>query len=499
MSANRHKMRFDSCAYAVLASVCFASMSLPAVAQQVQDPAVVTVPADQAVDSNALTAQEIADMNGDGFSLHGEGTVTGRFFTEDALYYGQSDQNFVPMLSGKLKFRWLANGGKDIVAVDAFGRWDDETDTTLVDLPEAYYQHVGSTYDFLIGSHTVFWGVAESYNPVNIINQKDNSGDIRGKTSLGQPMANLNLNFGEDGTFSFYALMGFRERPYGDRSSRFRSPWYTDEDQAHFEDDGDKNLDFAARYFNTFNGNYGSLDVGISYFNGVSRDPVTLPACTGFNGASQCSKIIRKLYEANINIGSGSDLDAKEALEWLSDHHLLDDKIAKWASKIPYLAFQPYYQHVDQIGTEFLYSIGNLQAKFEGAWRWAGGESYLSSVSGLEYTISNFAGLGWNVGLIGEYLYDNRSWRQPFTLFDNDVFGGIRASFNDPHNTNLLAGMFYDLDTAATIGVVEFSTRLTDNLSFGVSANIFNTDGWTDPLAAIANDSYVDVKLTAYF
>jgi hypothetical protein len=444
-------------------------------------------------------AVENVSSNNPIWTYGGEISATARYFPDNALYIGQNSDDFVPIFEARLMANGTWNDGMHRIGLEAYGRYDSEAGNSIYDLPEAYYQYVGDAHSFLIGSHTEFWGVAESYNPVNIINQKDDSSDIRSRMALGQPMAKLALSDPEYGTLELFGLFGFREREYGDRSSRFRSPFVVDEDLVTYEDQRD--IDIALRYSNSIAIGQGSMDFAVSYFNGTDRDPTLLPACVRKGGPITkrvCNRIndaIVNIYEARPNVGGGGRL--KRLRRFIRNN--FDDDTARFLSGLESVGLQPYYQHLEQVGLEMVYGIDNVQAKFEGAWKRAGGESYVSMVTGLEYTMNNFAGTEATVSLIGEYLYDNRSFWQPVTPFDNDVFGGVRVGFNDTNNTELKAGVFHDLDTSATIGTLEFSRRLTDSTKLEVSANIFGTDGWNDPLAAISHDSFVDMKVTAFF
>ncbi len=454
------------------------------------------------VESLAQTANESANTEESNiletWKFTGELSAGARLFFEDPLYYGQADHAF-PIVEGRLSASRTWNDGKHRLMIEGYGRWDQDTDTSVVDLPEAYYQYVGENGSILVGSHIEFWGVAESYNPVNVINQKDNAADIRTQQRLGQPMVKVELGNDEVGTLALFGLVGFREREYGDRSSRFRAPWIVDDEFDSYEDKRD--IDFAGRYSHAFDVGEGSLDVAVSYFNGTSREAKLLPACL-FNGLNITKRICKgvnrrivKRYENDANIMPGGGLGVVQ--NFLAAN--FGDDEARRLSKLKRFGFQPYYQHLEQAGLEVAYGKDNLQVKFEGAWKHASDESYVSTVSGLEYTFSSVKDTDYDVTLIGEYLYDDRSMRQPYTNFDNDIFGAIRIAANNTNNTVFTAGMFYDVDTKGTIGVLEFSTRLNDAVKLEAKANIFQADGWDDPLAAIAHDSYVDIKLTTFF
>jgi hypothetical protein len=118
--------------------------------------------------------------------------------------------------------------------------------------------------------------VTESRHLVDIINQTDLVENIDEEDKLGQPMLEVSTlqDFSE---VRFYVLPGFRERTFPGRDGRFRGPFVVDTDNARYDSAAkDHRVDFAARYSNYF----GDWDVGISIFNGTSREPRFLPSAT---------------------------------------------------------------------------------------------------------------------------------------------------------------------------------------------------------------------------
>ena len=85
------------------------------------------------------------------------------------------------------------------------------------DLREAYFLTYGETdsgeWEIRLGIDQIFWGVAESTNIVNIVNQSDIVEDPFDKVRLGQPMAHLTLST-DWGITEFFLL------PYHRKSGR---------------------------------------------------------------------------------------------------------------------------------------------------------------------------------------------------------------------------------------------------------------------------------------
>jgi len=63
----------------------------------------------------------------------------------------------------------------------------------------------------------------------------------------------------------------------------------------------------------------------------------------------------------------------------------------------------------------------------------------------LEYTFSNIDGDGLDIGVLGEYNYDNRDVLALNSL-QNDVFFGSRIAFNDPQDFAILISGLADLE-----------------------------------------------------
>ena len=159
-----------------------------------------------------------------------------------------------------------------------FFRFDGaDSRRTHADLREAYLLLFGELgegeWEARLGVDRVFWGVAELYNPVDIVNQADLVEHPDGKTKLGQPMAHFTFA-GDWGTAELFALPGHRERTFPGRHGRLRSGLVVDPALVEYESGAEeRHLDVAARYSHSF----GLLDIGLSVFDGTSREPSIRP------------------------------------------------------------------------------------------------------------------------------------------------------------------------------------------------------------------------------
>ena len=168
------------------------------------------------------------------------------------------------------------------VTFTPFFRYDaGDPDRTHADLREAYlllYGDVGEDeWELRLGVDQVFWGVVESRSLVDIVNQTDLVEHPNEKTKLGQPMGHLTWS-GDWGALELFGLTWHRPRTFPGRHGRLRPELVVDHKLTSYESAAQEwHLDLAGRY----SGSFGPLDVGLSVFDGTSRDPTLLPTVVG--------------------------------------------------------------------------------------------------------------------------------------------------------------------------------------------------------------------------
>ena len=377
----------------------------------------------------------------DGFDFRPEIGLETRLFPDSP----QFDEQF-ETVQGSLIFsgdgRWTSGDRDTRVLFEPYVRLDSEDDErTYVDLREASLRHeINRDWDILVGVSQVFWGVAESRNVVDIINQFDTVEDVDEGEKLGQPMLRLSRR-GDFGTIEAYYLPYFRERLFPGEDGRLRTEPFVDTDEASFERGGGEWAgDFALRYTKRL----GDFDLGLHAFHGTSRNPRL-----DFNPATgRLDPFYPELTQGGID------------LQWTSDAWLLKGEAV----------------------------LGDML-----------GQTFASTVAGFEYTFFDVADSGWDVGLIGEYLYDDRDQsRLPVTLFENDVFLGTRITLNDIQDSEFLAGAIVDDRTGAVFASAEFQRRIGDTVLLEVEARAFaaSDDPFIAPLDA---DDHLLIRLTRYF
>ena len=86
------------------------------------------------------------------------------------------------------------------------------------------------------------------------------------------------------------------------------------------------------------------------------------------------------------------------------------------------------------------------------------------------------------------------------TPFENDLFAGLRLGVNDSAETELLAGLSYDLDNKGNVLQIEASRRLTENIKIFVEGwAFFDIEPGDYYLYSIRDDDFIRLQLFYYF
>ena len=376
--------------------------------------------------------------------------VESRWYPKSAAYPGQRSHAGGFVAEPELH---LEDAAGRIFTFVPFFRYDaGDSERTHFDVREAYMLLFGdigdNQWELRLGADRVFWGVAESQNLVNIINQIDLIEHPNEKVRLGQPMAHLTWS-GDWGALELFAMTYHRGLTYSGRRGRLRLPVVLDDDYATYESGAGKwHWDAAVRY----SGSFGPLELGLSAFDGTSREPYPRLA-------------------------------------------LSDDGA-------PILA--PHYVQIRQFGLDAQLIAGSWLFKLEsihrrGALNILGrDEDFAAFVFGTEYSFYSVFGTAIDVGLLTEWNYDDRRNRST-NRFQNDLFFGTRVGFNDVQNAELIGGVLTDLDHHSHFVYLEFNRRLLDRWTMHLDAVVLLNVGEEDFLHASRRDSYVELGLSYSF
>lgn len=375
----------------------------------------------------------------------GEATLEGTVFTSPALYDGQEENYASIAVQPEYRLDW--DEDRQSLNVVFFGRLDSEDrKRSHADVRELEWLLAREYWEFSAGISRVFWGVTESRHLVDIINQTDLVESSSGEKKLGQPMAHLAL-IAPVGTLHLYVLPYFRERTFPGVKGRLRSPLPVDRDLVEYESrERMRHIDGAARWEHSL----WLFDYGVSYFAGTARDPLL------FAGVDESGRpFLLPRYEL-IRRGG---LDLQLTLEG-------------WLFKV-----EAIYEEREN----------------------APAENYSATVAGFEYTFGGVFGSRADLGVLAEYLFDDRGEEAP-QPFDDDVFVGMRIALNNEADTNLLAGIIVDRHRGTNLVLVEGGHRLGENWKLSIEANIVDKPPKEDgALYAIRSDNWFSLRLSYFF
>jgi len=325
-----------------------------------------------------------------------------------------------------------------------FARWDqNDEERTHADIRELTWLKAEDTWELRVGIRKLFWGVTESQHLVDIINQTDLVEAPDGEEKLGQPMINLAL-IKDWGTVDLYILPGFRERTFPGVDGRLRSTLPIDTDNAIYESSQeDRHIDYAVRWSHVL----GDWDVGVSYFNGTSRDPRFIP---------------------NAGIPSLST------------------------------ALIPVYDLIEQWGIDLQATLDNWLWKIEAINHSGQGESYYATTGGFEYTFYSIIESQYDLGIISEVLYDDRG-DNATTPFADDVLIGARLTLNDVQSTEFLLGVIFDSDNSSRLLSFESSRRFGNKWKATLEGQAFINIPDNSLLSGLKDDNYLQFEIVRYF
>lgn len=370
--------------------------------------------------------------------LIAELSIESMYFFNDPQLSQQSNSSTSLTFQPKYKQSW--DFSKKVLDVQLFLRENaNDDERSHQDIRELSWSHSIDNFEYKVGISKEFWGVAESYHLVDVINQLDNVEEVDFQSRLGQPMVKTSY-FSDVGSFQAWVLPYFRERNFASNKSRvFSGPVNIDEDAAeYYSSKKEKHVDYALRYSNNFN----EYDVGLSYFQGTSRTPVLN-------------------YDASGN------------------------------------RFVPFYDQLKQLSTDIQWTGDALLLKLEALIRnEANFGSSSALVAGFEYTFFDIYN-EHDIGFISEYLYDERGKTR--TSFDNDLFWGLRYTLNDIGSTEVLVGGFFDLDNASHVPRFKLQQRINNDWKYEfILQGYHNIDGDDLFFYDIKDDDFMRFNLRYY-
>lgn len=376
-----------------------------------------------------------------GFKARGDFSAQGFLFPENGAWPQQENQS--ASVAGNLQL-YHETADNFRFTVEAFYRIDSgDRERSHGDLRLAEVLCFNDNWEITFGLGRVFWGATEFVHLVDIINQTDQVEAPDGEEKLGQPMVHLTVPR-DWGVMEAFVLPWFRERTFPGVKGRFRTPLPVDTGQTVYESDaGEYHTDLAIRYSATL----GDADLGLSYFNGTARDPVLLFSQDSFS------------------------------------HPVLF----------------PYYEQIGQTGLDVQMVAGEWLFKGEAYYRTGQSRSYGAATVGFEYTFVGIAETMMDLGLIGEYVYDDRDNGWLPTIYDNDLMSGFRLTVNDMDDSNILLGIIRDIHSGSTIIAVEAGRRIGESIRINLDASFFTNMDNQDPAFSFASDDFIKLEILYYW
>ncbi len=361
-----------------------------------------------------------------------------RYFPHQTFNEGVGEHDISAVFAPEFYHEW--DDGRQSIIVAPFLRVDSEdAERTHADIREARWLIAEDEWEVRLGVGKVYWGVTESQHLVDVINQTDLVENTDTEDKLGQPMINLSF-FKDWGTFDLFVLPYFRERTFVGKQGRLRSQLVVDTDNARYESGAKQHhLDVAMRWSQSI----GNWDVALSHFYGTNREPV-------------------------LQLNSTAT------------------------------ALTPYYELMNQTGLELQNTTDSWLWKLEVIRRDTSSETFTALTGGFEYTFYGVFESNYDVGLISEYLFDDRN-DELITPFENDVMIGSRITWNDEQSTELLVGLVQDLDSSDAAWNIEASRRFGNNWTLSLEGRIFKSDQAQSSLYQIRRDDYIQLELARYF
>lgn len=409
----------------------------------VPPPAISAEPSVPETQQQAMDSSDTPDDGADADSpweLAGHVALEGRYFPHGSTDSRQATTDVSMVLQPEFYYAW--NGDKESVTFTPFVRIDhQDRERSHHDIRELMYQKASYDWELKAGIGKVFWGVTESQHLVDIINQTDLVENPDGEDKLGQPMVDLTL-ITDNGTFDLFVLPRFRERTFPGTAGRLRTTPYIDSSQPLYESSRrNHHTDFALRWSKSID----YWDIGLSHFNGTSREPRLILATDG----------------------SGNP------------------------------ALIPYYDIIRQTGVDIQATRDAWLWKLELIRRQGQLDTYTALTGGFEYTFYGVLDSQADIGAIVEYLYDDRN-EGAATPFEDDIMLGARLALNDVQSTELLLGTIVDLDSSAYSISIEASRRIGNNMKLSIEGRSYSHMG--NPMYQnLQNDDYLQVELARYF
>ncbi len=335
----------------------------------------------------------------------------------------------------------------------------------------AYFLIYGPHLEFSAGLEMIRWGVANAFNPTDIINRMDFEDFYYDPDRLSELVTTFQASIDQAGplsqlTFQLGVLPLLQEAPLPEDDTRFSlagnaggipySP-LPDQEKPDYIDTVGAFLKISTTIKNT--------DIAFDYYHGPERSPA-FQFVLDDRGRLRLNPFYYDVEMLGLNISSvvknwGFHLETNVVITSLNDA-------------------QPH-----DLSFEDNNAIPSNHIQF---------------VPGVDYTIHNI-GQG-DLKLTAEYLGENNHENslRDFRPFKNDAFLGLQYDFNNTLFSLIKLGVIKDLNNRETIGKLEVSTKIYKELKLDVEGLlILKSSSPNTPLSYFENNSSIMTKLSYSF
>lgn len=365
-----------------------------------------------------------------------------QYFPHEPLAVNTEQSNGNLSIATELEYYHSWDDGDQSLIIKPFARLDQQDEKrSHLDIRELVWQKVFPEWELKAGISKVYWGVTESQHLVDVINQTDAVESSDGEDKLGQAMIQASIEK-DWGMIDLFILPGFRERTFAGEDGRPRPSPYVDTEQAQYESSEQQNhLDYALRWFHIIE----DWEIGLAYFEGTSRDPIL--QISSKNGLPVLRPFYAQMSQSSIDIQTFTE-DWLWKLEMIS-REVLDDR-------------------------------------------------FFALTAGLEYTFVGILESDADLGLVSEYLYDDRG-DSASSIFQDDLMMGLRLAMNDEQSSEALLGFITDMDSQETLISLEASQRIGDNWKLEIELRGFQRVDNDGLLASLRKDELAQISMSYFF
>ena len=172
--------------------------------------------------------------------------------------------------------------------------------------------------------------------------------------------------------------------------------------------------------------------------------------------------------------------------------------------------FKQYAYLTNKFMTYNTLVVGATLIKLEALYAIVDDNAYIGDYShvalGVEHTLENFLGSEAGLGLIAEYYrydtYEDDKYTdlELFETMQNDLFLGLRYSFNNANDTSLIGGVIADVEYDEQSYYMNFDTRAYDSFKVGIDYYYINpSKNTTTAYALLGKHQRVGLNIGWYF